>query len=115
LQNLGNLLVHLEESITLIHVDNLLGSEQAIIHVHNEYGVCILQSLYGKGKKVFVIFVVRFNGLGPNDYELAQYVSIPEVNWSSASEDILSVCKLISLLQNKVSTLSSYLVSHTVQ
>jgi len=107
LQNLDNLLVSLEESITLIHIDNILGSEQAIIRFKNEYGACIFQSLCGRGKNVFEILIIIFNGLGPNNYELAQYIPVPEVNWSFASEDILSICNQVSLLQNKVPTLSS--------
>jgi hypothetical protein len=37
---------------------------------YNEYGVCIFNSLYNKGKEVFEILVVRLNGLVSNDYEL---------------------------------------------
>jgi hypothetical protein len=110
-QSLGNLLVPLTKSIASTHIESTCGSEQAIIRFYNGYGVCIFQSVHSARKSAYEMLVVRFNGLGPNDYELAQYVPVPEINWGSTLEDILSVCKRVSSLPNKVQTPSSHSVS----
>jgi hypothetical protein len=110
-QNLGDLLGPLAERIAAIHIDSPGGSEQAIIRFHNEYGVCVLPSGPSPGNNVYQMLVVRFHGLGANDYELAQYAPVPEVNWCSSLENILSVCNRVSLLQNKVPTSNSPAVS----
>jgi hypothetical protein len=111
LQSLDNLLLPLVKSIASTHIESVCGSEQAIIRFNNGYGVCIFQFLHDTRGKAYQMFVVTFYGLGPNDYKLAQYVPIPEINWCSNFEDILSLCKRVSSLQNKVMTPSSHSVS----
>ncbi len=42
---------------------------------------------------IFVVMVIRFLGSRIKEYKLAQYTSIPEMNWLSGYEDIIKVCR----------------------
>lgn len=113
MQSIDNILLPLMESIASTHVESICDFEQAIIRFNNGYGVCLFQSLHGASEKSYKMFVLTFYGLGINDYKLVQYAPIPEINWCYNLEDILSLCKRVSSLQNKVRTPSPHSVSPT--
>ena len=97
--NLGNLFNALAEYIISVHINPDPSPHQAIIRFHNDYGVRISPLSHLKEKQSFEILVLRFYGLGFNDYETAQYALVPEINWVHRDEDILAVCRQVSLLR----------------
>ena len=99
--NLCNLFNALAEYIISVHINPDPSSQQAIIRFHNDYGVCISPLSRLKAKQAFEILVLRFYGLGFNDYETAQYALVPEINWVHRDEDMLAVCRQVSLLRKK--------------
>ena len=89
------------EYIISIHLKSFYCSQQAIIRFHNDYGVSILPLSSSIGSKFYEILVLRFHGSGVNDYKIAQYATVPEINWVLTDEDILRVCRQVYLLQKR--------------
>jgi hypothetical protein len=89
----------------LIHCRQLLEENQIAIRFNNGYGVTILP--VSLEEEVFEALVLRFYGTGINDYHVAQYAPIPELNRGDFDE-IIDLCKQVALLPiSKVRTGSS--------
>jgi hypothetical protein len=73
-----------------------LGKKQVIIRFPNGYGVNIFPMTTGGPKAIFEMLVLRFYGPGANDYKMAQYTSIPELNRGNF-EEILNLCNQVAL------------------
>jgi len=80
--------------VALIHWQ-VLGKNQIAIRFENGYGVTILP--VSLEEEVFEALVLRFYGAGINDYQVAQYVPIPEFNRGDFDE-IIDLCKQVALL-----------------
>ena len=89
------------EYIISIHLKPFYSSQQAIIRFHNDYGVCISPLSSSIARKFYEILVLRFHGSGYNDYNLAQYATVPEINWVLTDEEILRVCRQVNLLRKR--------------
>lgn len=85
----------LEGQGALIHCRQLLEEDQIAIRFNNGYGVTILP--VSLEEEVFEAVVLRFYGTGSNDYQVAQYAPVPELNRGSFDE-ILDLCKQVALL-----------------
>jgi len=89
------------DQIISIHIKSVSNSQQAIIRFHNDYGVSILPLSPSNGKKYFELLVLKFYGSGFDDFKIAQYATVPEINWVLTDEDILRVCRQVYLLQKR--------------
>jgi len=103
MDTISNVFEALADYIFSMQVDPVSSPHQAVIRFHNNYGVCILPLAHNQEKTVYEILVLRFSGSGDHDYEIAQYALVPEINWVYTPEDILSVCRQVSLMQKKKS------------
>lgn len=72
-----------------------LKKNQIAIRFENGYGVAILPVL--SEEELFDLLVLRFYGTGIDDYQIAQYAPIPELNRGNFVE-IIYLCKQIALL-----------------
>jgi hypothetical protein len=61
----------------------------------NGYGVTILP--VSREEDILEVLVLRFYGTGSDDYQVAQYAPVPELNRGSFDE-ILALCKQVALL-----------------
>jgi hypothetical protein len=89
------------EYIISIHLKSVSNSKQAIIRFHNDYGVSILPLSSSIGRKFYEILVLRFHGSELNDYKIAQYDRVPEINWVLTDEEMLRVCRQVNLLRKR--------------
>ena len=95
----------LAAQVALIHCRQVLEKNQIAIRFENGYGVTILP--VSLEEEVFEALVLRFYGAGINDYQVAQYAPIPELNRGDFDE-IIDLCKQVALLPiSKASTGSS--------
>jgi len=85
----------LAAQVALIHCRQVLAENQIAIRFENGYGVTILP--VSLEEEVFEALVLRFYGAGINDYQVAQYASIPELNRGDFDE-IIDLCKQVALL-----------------
>ena len=72
-----------------------VSENQISIRFENGYGVTILP--VSLEEEVFEVLVLRFYGTGINDYQVAQYAPIPELNRGDFDE-IIDLCKQVALL-----------------
>ena len=79
----------------LIHCRHVLAENQIAIRFENGYGVTILP--VSLEEKVFEVVVLRFYGAGINDYQVAQYAPIPELNRGDFDE-IFDLCTQVARL-----------------
>ena len=79
----------------LIHCRQVLEENQIAIRFENGYGVTILP--VPLEEEVFEMLLLRFYGTGINDYQVAQYTPIPELNRGDFDE-IIDLCKQVALL-----------------
>jgi hypothetical protein len=79
----------------LIHCRQVLEENQIAIRFENGYGVIILP--VPLEEEVFEMLLLRFYGTGINDYQVAQYAPIPELNRGGLDE-IMDLCKQAALL-----------------
>jgi hypothetical protein len=85
--------------IVMIHEDSSNEGDVFIMRFTNGFGVKILQlRLEAAPPSLFVAMVLRFQGARMQDYKLAQYSSIPEVNWLNGYEDIAVICRKVATL-----------------
>ena len=84
----------LAAQVALIHWQ-VLEENQIAIRFENGYGVTILP--VSLGEEIFEALVLRFYGAGINDYQIAQYAPIPELNRGDFDE-IIDLCKQVALL-----------------
>ena len=84
----------LAAQVALIHWQ-VLEKNQIAIRFENGYGVTILP--VSLEEEVFEVLVLRFYGAGINDYQVAQYAPIPELNRGDFDE-IIDLCKQVALL-----------------
>jgi hypothetical protein len=85
----------LAAEVALIHCRQVLDENQIAIRFENGYGVTILP--VSLEQDVFEVLVLRFYGAGINDYQVAQYAPIPELNRGDFDE-IIDLCKQVALL-----------------
>jgi hypothetical protein len=83
--------------VDLLHLRRVLKEDQITIRFENGYGVNILQIALEKHEEVFKMLVLRFHGPGVNDYQVAQYTPVSELNHGNIDE-ILNLCKQVTLL-----------------
>lgn len=92
-------LEHIYPYIVVMHEECNQEGDILIIRFQNGFGVKILRlALEAKTPSFFVLMVLKFHGARIKDYKLAQYSSIPEVNWLDGQEDILELCRQVSSL-----------------
>ena len=84
----------LAAQVALIHWQ-VLEENQIAIRFENGYGVTILP--VSLEEEVFEALVLSFYGAGINDYQVAQYAPIPELNRGDFDE-IIDLCKQVALL-----------------
>jgi hypothetical protein len=85
----------LAAQVALIHCWQVLEENQIAIRFENGYGATIVP--VSREEEVFEVLVLRFYGTGINDYQVAQYAPIPELNRGSFDE-IIDLCKQVALL-----------------
>jgi hypothetical protein len=87
----------LTDSLGLSHLRLELEENQITVRFANGYGVTIFQMAREEHEEVFEMLVLRSYGPGDNDYQVAQYASIPELHCGNF-EEILNLCKQVVLL-----------------
>jgi len=85
----------LAAQVALIHCRQFLEENQIAIRFENGYGVTIRP--VSLEEEVFEVLVLRFYGTGINDYQVAQYAPIPELN-RGGFDEIIELCKQVALL-----------------
>lgn len=85
----------LAAQFALIDCRPFLEENQITIRFENGYGVTIFP--VSLEEEVFEVLVLRFYGMGINDYQVAQYAPIPELNRGDFDE-IIDLCKQVALL-----------------
>ncbi len=85
----------LAAQVALIDCRKVLEENQIAIRFENGYGVTILP--VSLDEELFEVLVLRFYGAGINDYQVAQYTPIPELNRGDLDE-IIDLCKQVALL-----------------
>jgi hypothetical protein len=85
----------LADQVALIYCRRTLEKNQIAIRFENGYGVTILP--VPLEEEVFEVLVLRFYGKGINDYQVAQYAPVPELNRGDF-EEIIDVCKQVARL-----------------
>jgi hypothetical protein len=80
--------------VALIHCRQGVEENQIAIRFENGYGVTIVAV---SQEEVFEVLVLKFYGAGLNDYQVAQYAPVPELNRGSWSE-IIDLCQHIARL-----------------
>jgi hypothetical protein len=85
----------LAAQVALIHCGQVLEEDQIAIRFENGYGVTILP--VSREEEVFEVLVLRFHGAGINDYQVAQYAPIPELNRGGFNE-IIDLCTQVARL-----------------
>ena len=89
----------IDPHIVMIHEDSSREGETLIIRFTNGFGVKILKpELANDPPAIFVVMVLSFLGARIKEYKLAQYTSIPEVNWLIGQEEIIKLCREVSSL-----------------
>ena len=85
----------LAAQVALIHCRLIVEENQIAIRFENGYGVIILP--VSLEEEIFEVLVLRFYGTGINDYQVAQYAPIPELN-RGGFDEIIDLCKQVALL-----------------
>ena len=85
----------LAAQVALIYCRQVVEENQIAIRFENGYGVIILPVLLEE--EVFEVLVLRFYGTGINDYQVAQYAPIPELN-RGGFDEIIDLCKQVAFL-----------------
>ena len=85
----------LAAQVALIHCGQILEENQITIRFENGYGVTIRP--VSLEEEVFEVLVLRFHGTGINDYQVAQYAPLPELN-RGGFDEIIGLCKQVALL-----------------
>jgi hypothetical protein len=93
--NHNKLFQALASQVALIHLRQALKETQIIIRFENGYGVTVLPISIEGNDEVFEMLVLRFYGEGINDYRVAQYAAIPELNRGNF-EEIIHLCRQVS-------------------
>lgn len=95
---LKEILSHTDPHILMIRGEaNRLG-KKLIIRFQNGLGVEILNRCLPGDPPLFVVMVIRFLGTRIQQYQPAQYVPIPEVNWLHRTEEIMGLCRQVACL-----------------
>jgi hypothetical protein len=95
--NASGFLEQIDPYIVVMHEESSQEGDILIIRFHNGFGVKILRlALEAKTSSFFVVMVLKFHGARIKDFKLAQYISIPEVNWLDKHEDIAELCQKVS-------------------
>ena len=96
--NSSEFLEHIDHHVVLIHEEFNQEGDILIIRFRNGFGVKILRlwSLEVKNHSFFAVMVLKFHGPRIKDYKLAQYSSVPEVNWLDGHEEITELCQKVS-------------------
>lgn len=90
---------HIIPYTVVMHEECSQEGDTLIIRFQNGFGVKIMRlELANQTPSFFVVMVLKFHGARIQDYKLAQYVAIPEVNWLDKHEDIARLCLKVSFL-----------------
>lgn len=93
------ILDHIVPHTVVMHEECSREGDTLIIRFQNGFGIKILRlALEGKNPSLFVVMVLKFHGARIKDYKLAQYSSIPEVNWLDHHKEIADLCQKVSSL-----------------
>jgi len=92
------LLSHTDPHILMIRGEARGPGKKLIIRFQNGLGVEILNRCLPGEPPLFVVTVIRFLGTRIKDYQPAQYVPIPEVNWLHHPEEIMDLCRQVACL-----------------
>ena len=85
--------------IVVMHEEFNQEGDILIIRFQNGFGVKILRLVIeGQTPSFFVVMVLKFHGSKIKDHKLAQYNSVPEVNWLNGQEEITELCQQVSSL-----------------
>lgn len=85
----------LATQVAVIYCWQTLEENQIGIRFENGYGVTILP--VSQEEEFFELLVLRFYGTQSNDYQVAQYAPIPELNRGDFNE-IIDLCKQVAFL-----------------
>jgi hypothetical protein len=85
----------LAAQVALIHCGQVLEENQIAIRFENGYGVIIRP--VSREEEVFEVLVLRFYGTGINDYQVAQYAPVPELN-RGGFDEIIDLCQTVARL-----------------
>jgi hypothetical protein len=91
-----------QRTVNLNYLRKVLKQYKVTIRFENNYGVAILptaplQTALEEYEELFAMLVLRFYGPGVNDYQMAQYAPIPELNHCNL-EDVFKLCIQVALL-----------------
>jgi len=87
----------IDPHIVMVHEDSNHEGNIFIMRFINGFGVKILQlRLDTPQPSLFVVMVLKFNGVKMKDYHLAQYSPVPEVNWVNGQEEIIKLCRNVA-------------------
>ncbi len=98
---LKELLSHTDPHILMIRGEAGRRGKKLIIRFQNGLGVEILRRCLSGEPRLFVVTVLRFLGTRIKEYQPAQYVPIPEVNWLHRPEEIIDLCHRVACLPAK--------------
>ena len=97
--NSSELIEQIDPYIVIMHEECSQEGDILIIRFQNGFGVKILRlALESKPPSFFVVMVLKFQGPKIKDFKLAQYSSVPEVNWLDGQEEIARLCQEVSCL-----------------
>jgi hypothetical protein len=85
----------LAAQLALVHCRQILAANQIAVRFENGYGVIIAP--VAQEAELFEVLVLRFYGMGSNDYHVAQYAPVPELNRVSFDE-IMALCQEVACL-----------------
>ncbi len=86
----------LRHCLVLIHARPLLVGKQIIIRFRNGFGANILDNWLQEG--LTEVMVIKFNGVGENNYDFVSDTPIPDLNWCHSYKEVLELCNQISRL-----------------
>jgi hypothetical protein len=85
----------LAAQVALVHCRQVAENNQIAIRFENGYGVVVLP--ISLEEDVFEALVLRFYGTGINDYQVAQYAPVPELN-RGGFDEIIDLCQQVARL-----------------
>jgi len=80
--------------ITSIQFQSSSSERQATIRFQNRYGVRISENFFHKG--LFLVDILKFNGLTDDDYNLIYDAPIPDHIWYFNSQEVFALSEKVS-------------------
>ena len=87
---LGPLIFNILSFRSLVSVSE----HQVILRFKNRYGVRISENFFHKG--LYLVDILKFNGLGDDAYELVYDAPIPDPNWYLNSHEVFALSEEVS-------------------